>query len=114
MNTKSIPFATEHGKAGKLTDDAILTVIGILQNYELAMTSYDYEAGCAVPDEWEIEDANHIVTMIAFLEKELAKREERKVANAVWKVAAEKGWDKSNPAHKAHINAIIADAMVSE
>lgn len=109
MNTnfKHSAFASDWGTERNVKDNDLRYVISILENYELALLGYDYEEGCAVPDADEIEDANGIVSVMAMLKKELARRERGKIARHVWKEAEAKGWRRDVPAMRANVEAII-------
>lgn len=101
--------ATDWGTKQKLTTDALATVVGILEEYELALMK-DVDGECHAED-FEIQYANEIVTVIDFLQKEIQKRNEKEISNIFWKDAKAKGWDKSNPAHRSHINGIIREVI---
>ena len=109
MNTnfKHSAFATDWGTERNVKDNDLRYVISILENYELALLGYDYEEGCAVPDTDEIEDANAVVSVMAMLKKELARRERGKIARHVWKEAEAKGWKRDLPFHKSQVEFII-------
>lgn len=100
-------FATDWGTERQVAENDLRYVIGILENFELALLGYDYEEGCAVPDSGEMEDADSIVSVMAMLKKELAKRERARIARHVWKEAESNGWKRELPAHKMNIEAII-------
>lgn len=102
-------FASDWGTESNVTTQHILSVIGYLENYELALLGYDYENGCAIPDASEIEDADAIVSVVAMLKREVQKRERARIARHVWKEAEAKGWKRSMPQHKQHIETIIDD-----
>ena len=99
-------WATDHGVVEKLSDNAFITAIEILKMNELSGHGDDGEL-----EDFEIETANEIVTMVAYLENELRKRQERRFKAAVWKDAATKGYDKRNPAHRAAVAAHIKGCL---
>lgn len=107
MRTKHSAFATEWGTQRNVNEKDLRYVISILQNYELALLDYDTDEGCAIPDAGEIEDADGIVSVLALLEKELAKRERARIARHVWKEAEAKGWKRELITHKAYVETII-------
>lgn len=104
---KHSAFASDWGTVRKVTDNDLRHVISILENYELALTGYDYGNACAIPDAEELVDADGIVSVMAMLKKELQSRNRAKIARHVWKEAEAKGWRRQLPEHKSHIESII-------
>ena len=104
--TKSA-YAIDWGTEGKVTENALRLAIGILSEYEMAMCGYDHINERAIPDDIEMEEANEIVSVIAMLKRDLAKRQRDKIARVVWRDAESKGWRRDSPAMRANVEAII-------
>ena len=115
MNTRLThsAFASDWGTESKVTTEHLVHVMSILENYELALTAYDSDNGCAIPSDDEMQDADGIVSVIAMLKREVQKRERARIARHIWKEAEAKGWKRSMPQHKEHIETII-DGIASE
>lgn len=95
------------GKAGAVTIDALHTLLVLIEHDY--MTIGVAEDGSEIIEDWQQEIADEMASVYAFIEREIAKREKRAMETAVWKVAKEKGWDKTNPDHRAHIRDIISN-----
>ena len=111
MNTETYFIQTKEintlsvGKTGAVTVDALHTLLALIENDYMQIDVA--EDGSDIIEDWQQETADQMASVHAFIEREIAKREKRATENAVWKVAKEKGWDKSNPNHRAHIRSVI-------
>jgi len=103
-DTKDI-YTIKLGKAGAVTVDALRTLLALIENDYMVIGVA--EDGSDIVDDWQQEIADEMASVYAFIEREIAKREKRAMETAVWKVAKEKGWDKNNPDHRAHIRNVI-------
>lgn len=106
MYPTEIP-TTSLGTPGPVTESALLHAIAVLEN-DCYLVDLD-DNGNPVLSEEEQKWADELASVVAMLKTEVARRERDQFKRAVWKDAAAKGWDKTNPAHRAHINQLIKE-----